>query len=127
MRSTAKMTGRVGGASLTDSEHAEMVVSILMQPDSGEIDLLDVLAHRPSWQSHAACRGMSPSQFFPRTSDEITAAKEVCGRCPVREQCLEMVIDDRRASGVWGGTTETERSRMARSVAAARAPEAVAS
>ncbi|GAA4757750.1 WhiB family transcriptional regulator [Actinomycetospora chibensis] len=69
-----------------------------------------------NWQVRAACRGVDPELFFPEPSDEplvrtqVAAAKAVCRRCPVREQCLAEALE-RLPHGVAGGLTEHERRR----------------
>jgi hypothetical protein len=55
-----------------------------------------------------------PDFFFPEEPERATrlmvenTAKEVCGRCPIRVQCLDYAKST-RVSGIWGGTTEAER------------------
>jgi WhiB family redox-sensing transcriptional regulator len=36
-------------------------------------------------------------------------AKEICGRCPVQLRCREYA-QSTRVTGIWGGTTESERT-----------------
>jgi WhiB family transcriptional regulator, redox-sensing transcriptional regulator len=38
----------------------------------------------------------------------------ICGRCPVRQECLEHALDSPGLVGVWGGTTEVERKWLLR-------------
>jgi WhiB family transcriptional regulator, redox-sensing transcriptional regulator len=69
------------------------------------------------WE-RAACRTADPELFFPIGGGgagiaEIARAKAVCGRCPVREQCLDYAVESRQAHGVWGGTTVDERRAIA--------------
>ncbi|GAA4888653.1 hypothetical protein GCM10023237_02480 [Streptomyces coeruleoprunus] len=47
-------------------------------------------------------------------------AKRVCGRCPVRDQCLRWALDTGQDHGVWGGTGEDERRTIRRRAARAR-------
>lgn len=73
-----------------------------------------------NWRARAACKGVDPELFFPETTDEaldeplvrqqVEAAKAVCRRCPVREQCLDEALE-RLPHGVAGGMTEHERRR----------------
>ena len=75
-----------------------------------------------NWQVHAACRGVDPELFFPETppivrraqwwrgASQVAAAKAVCRRCPVREQCLAEALE-RLPHGIAGGLTEQERRR----------------
>lgn len=63
-----------------------------------------------------------PDVFFPTEGDDegIANAKRACGRCEIREACLEAALayEEGRATygryGVWGGLTETERESVAR-------------
>ena len=69
------------------------------------------------WWAAAACRLSDPELFFPVSSagpagKQAERAKEVCGRCLVRRQCLEFALSSRQAHGIWGGLTEQERSRL---------------
>jgi WhiB family redox-sensing transcriptional regulator len=43
-----------------------------------------------------------------------TAAKDVCARCDVREQCLEFALEHREVHGVWGGTSVHQRRDIRR-------------
>lgn len=74
------------------------------------------------WPSYAACLGADPDLFFPIGETgpallQIAAAKEVCGRCPVRQQCLQWALDTDQNAGVWGGLGETERRALKRRLA----------
>ncbi|MGW3100261.1 WhiB family transcriptional regulator [Streptomyces sp. NPDC001102] len=67
-----------------------------------------------SWRERAACRDVDPDLFFPigtagLTLVQVDEAKAVCGRCPVRERCLQWALDVGPVEGIWGGTTESER------------------
>ena len=71
------------------------------------------------WRDQAACRNEDPELFFPIGTSgpallQTEKAKVVCGRCPVREQCLEWALAHGEILGVWGGTGETERHAMQR-------------
>ncbi|MFI1398177.1 WhiB family transcriptional regulator [Streptomyces sp. NPDC020681] len=61
-----------------------------------------------------ACHGANPRIFFPAHEvplgeREIREAKNICSRCPVREDCLALAIQSGETDGVWGGTTPAER------------------
>ena len=67
----------------------------------------------------ALCTRQNPALFFPEDAPDgdtaemiAAAAKAVCGRCPIRVHCLEAALADRRVSGIWGGTTSTERDAV---------------
>ncbi len=69
------------------------------------------------WQARAACRGEHAYLFFPpnhfeRKHEKLqreTAAKAICARCPVIEECREYALAIREPHGIWGGMTEQER------------------
>jgi WhiB family transcriptional regulator, redox-sensing transcriptional regulator len=66
------------------------------------------------WRLLAACRDADPDLFFPVSAsgpclDQITQAKAICARCPVRRQCLGFALNTRQDHGVWGGMSEQER------------------
>ena len=65
----------------------------------------------------AACREVQePGIFFPARDDYEAeeAAKQICGRCPVRLDCLALALQTKHLDGVWGGLTASERARYAR-------------
>ncbi|MFB6552691.1 WhiB family transcriptional regulator [Streptomyces sp. NPDC056405] len=68
-----------------------------------------------SWHTRGACHGMdvedAEAVFFPgpRDHEEIAEAKELCGWCPVRRECLDFALENALKEGVWGGLTEAER------------------
>lgn len=66
------------------------------------------------WVTESACKGLDPTIFYPATDEEAAEAKQVCGACPVRIECLEHAIGHREHNGVWGGATERERQRIIR-------------
>jgi hypothetical protein len=90
--------------------------------------------NRSEWRARAACRrgaGVDPELFFPPVevgplcADQIAAAKSVCGRCPVRPECLRWALDE-LSDGLAGGLTSEERSQLrARSATGERRPRPV--
>lgn len=78
----------------------------------------------PEWMDDAACRAddIPPDLFFPDPGQYrvASAAKQVCAVCPVRTACLDYALAAERdrgdwsPAGVWGGTTPSERKRLAR-------------
>ncbi|MFD2759147.1 WhiB family transcriptional regulator [Gulosibacter faecalis] len=77
------------------------------------------------WRDRAACLHADPELFFPVGNtgpaiEQIDAAKAICGRCPVTEQCLQYALDTNQDSGVWGGLSEDERRALKRRAARAR-------
>lgn len=73
---------------------------------------------RWEWQLQARCRGLDDLFFHPHGEREPTrghreaAAKEVCGHCPVRRECLSHAVDTGEPYGVWGGLSEGERQDL---------------
>jgi WhiB family redox-sensing transcriptional regulator len=64
----------------------------------------------------AICHGADPELFFPlgysgEFTPQIEQAKAICGRCPIRESCLEEALTG-HLTGIWGGTTDEERRRI---------------
>lgn len=69
-----------------------------------------------NWRDRAACQGLPTALFFPTKGHNPTAAKRICAACPVRQPCLDYALATRdiHLTGVWGATTENERTEMAR-------------
>lgn len=63
------------------------------------------------WASQAACRNQTPDELFVRGAEQ-NKAKQVCGGCPVRTECLAEALDNNIEWGVWGGMTERERRAL---------------
>ena len=75
------------------------------------------------WQSHGACRRTDTAVFFHpefergRSRESRTAAaKAVCGRCPVLEQCRDYALTVQEPYGTWGGLDELERRELIRTL-----------
>lgn len=66
----------------------------------------------PEWMEFSACADSDPEIFFPTSQAESRKGehKKICGHCPVKDECLDfaLVFD---LKGVWGGLTETQRTR----------------
>jgi WhiB family redox-sensing transcriptional regulator len=65
------------------------------------------------------CRDEDPELFFPvGTSgpavNQAAQAKKVCGRCPVRKECLNWALETGQDDGIWGGMSEDERRALRR-------------
>lgn len=74
------------------------------------------------WRNLAQCRieGTDPELFFSATEigpglRQTMTAKAVCGRCPVRAECLRDALDAHVEYGVFGGLSASERRDLARS------------
>jgi WhiB family transcriptional regulator, redox-sensing transcriptional regulator len=88
------------------------------------------VAASASWMPLGACREEDPELFFPVGSrgpalSQVMAARAVCGRCPVRRECLSYALRAGQHDGIWGGSTGEERLTMRKAVVR-RVPEFVA-
>jgi WhiB family redox-sensing transcriptional regulator len=66
------------------------------------------------WQEEALCAQTDPEAFFPEKGGSTREAKRVCGRCDVRNDCLEYALAHDERFGIWGGLSERERRRLKR-------------
>jgi WhiB family redox-sensing transcriptional regulator len=67
------------------------------------------------WMAQGKCRDVPPAVFFPNDGVGVDAARRICAECPVKAPCLEYALLHRVDHGVWGGASERERRRIARS------------
>jgi WhiB family redox-sensing transcriptional regulator len=87
---------------------------IVYAPDHRPVARIPVPhAERSGWMLRGACRTEDPELFFPISAAgpglaQVSSAKAVCGRCPVRANCLSYALIT-RPDGIWGGTTREER------------------
>ncbi|MFD3486316.1 WhiB family transcriptional regulator [Streptomyces sp. NPDC058665] len=68
-----------------------------------------------AWQENALCAQTGPEFFFPAPGSSTREAKQLCGACEGRRECLEYALDNDERFGVWGGMSEKERERLRRS------------
>ena len=65
------------------------------------------------WTEHALCRGIDTSAFFPEKGGQrwtpFITARDLCGRCPVADDCLLYALKNRERHGLWGGVPERQR------------------
>ena len=66
------------------------------------------------WMQRGLCRQVPPSTFFPNDGVGVEVARRICADCPVKASCLEYALRNGIDHGVWGGTSERERRRIAR-------------
>ena len=71
------------------------------------------------WQIQGACRSEDTDLFFhpegergPRRMRREAAAKQICLRCPVIQQCRAHALAAHEPYGVWGGLSESEREEI---------------
>lgn len=67
------------------------------------------------WMAQGRCRDIHPSVFFPSDGVGVEVAQRICAGCPVTTPCLEYALANHIDHGVWGGASERERRRIARS------------
>lgn len=67
----------------------------------------------PAWMDEAICPQTDPEAFFPEATGRGGAAKRICVRCPVIEECLAYA-EEHDLDGVWGGMTPRDRVRHKR-------------
>lgn len=68
-------------------------------PDVGDLPEFDAVL----------CAETDPELFHPENGVSDRPAKDVCGRCDARTQCLEWALDHPTEVGIWGGTSHRER------------------
>jgi WhiB family redox-sensing transcriptional regulator len=74
------------------------------------------LRYAPDWLISAACRDEETELFFLGSIDGEAAATAICQRCSVRSNCLAYALRHPELSGIWGGTSDEERSLFRRAV-----------
>lgn len=82
-------------------------------------DFLWELKNKSSeWKWDAACQGMGPEIFYLepyQTADNdrrLQEARQVCGKCLVRVECLRYALDNCIGTGIWAGTTPAQRKKL---------------
>jgi WhiB family redox-sensing transcriptional regulator len=63
------------------------------------------------WSDKARCKQARPDELFVRGAAQ-NRAKQLCGGCTVKAECLAEALDNRVEWGVWGGMTERERRAL---------------
>jgi WhiB family redox-sensing transcriptional regulator len=66
------------------------------------------------WMAEAKCRDLPPETFFPSDGVGVEHARKICADCKMKAPCLEYAMENHIDHGVWGGTSERERRRIAR-------------
>lgn len=81
------------------------------------------------WARAAACKEADPELFHSKNDDDRAEARAICGRCPVRADCLDDAIEAEASAntkdrhGIAGGMEPAERrAEYERRVAAGAAP-----
>ncbi|MGW5153359.1 WhiB family transcriptional regulator [Rhodococcus koreensis] len=70
------------------------------------------------WRLRARCRSEGMEVFFSpngesksRRAERESAAKEICGACPVIDWCRDHALTANEPHGVWGGMSEADRRK----------------
>lgn len=69
---------------------------------------------RPDWMAHALCAEFDVDLWFPTTGQSNQPALDICGRCPVRVECLDWAIANDERHGIFGGMSTPARRAHAR-------------
>ena len=72
-----------------------------------------------SWKKQARCKGEPLSTFFivgPLENEKQAHAdwsriNELCGKCPVQQECLDYAVNNYICQGIWGGKTFAQRRK----------------
>ena len=67
------------------------------------------------WQDYAACKGMEHiyfMEFGDNSRYKLKKARYTCNRCPVYEECLEFIKEQKDHYGIWAGLTPNERKSL---------------
>ena len=68
-----------------------------------------------TWKDQANCKGEPVKTFFPEDNsgcnqkERVSRVYELCGKCEVKEECLNYALDNNEKFGVWGGLGEKRR------------------
>ena len=66
-------------------------------------ELAQLLNSALSEQADLPCRTHDPDLWFAETPAELEHAKQLCGSCTVRAECLASALARQEPWGVWGG------------------------
>lgn len=74
--------------------------------------LFPLVDDSPEWKQRALCMEVDPELFYPEKGGSTAPAKGICGRCEVRDDCLQWALEHDERDGIWGGLSKTERRRL---------------
>ena len=111
----------VGADASVVTDLTQVSVASLGSGGRGFDDLFELLASiTPAWHADALCQEYPDVNFFPTRPGQAGRAKAVCARCLVASECLEWALGEPSwLTGVWGGTTPTDRRKLRRKVRSA--------
>src|SRR6185437_8265757 len=64
------------------------------------------------WSTFAACSSPTVEMVTPIEEEKELLINTYCLFCPVRDACLDSAFTFGDPSGIWGGTTESDRKRL---------------
>ena len=68
------------------------------------------------WESAHCANTIFPDLFFPTSLEEVEASEPriqaICKNCPVRQECLQLALDNKDFNGYFGGVSPEERRKM---------------
>jgi len=68
------------------------------------------------WETAHCANTIFPNLFYPSSAEEIEAAepviKETCQDCPMKQECLQLALDNKDFNGYFGGVSPKERRIM---------------
>jgi hypothetical protein len=84
----------------------------IVYSDRAPLDLVALL-RPPAWHADSLCRepAYAAVSWFPQPGEDLTAAKAVCARCLVAQECLAAGAGEYHV--IWGGASTQQRQRKA--------------
>ena len=79
----------------------------------------DALRPIAAWMEHGSCRNTAynPEWWWPERGDadhgNTPLALSICGKCNVRDLCLDYAIQHKEREGIWGGLMPAARNALA--------------
>ena len=78
-----------------------------------DLSALEQLVGRPPWHRDGLCREHPEVSWFPGSGDHGTAAKAVCRRCLVLDECRTWALGQDNSpcglAGIWAGLSRQDR------------------
>ena len=95
------------------------VEEVIERLSPGDGDVLGLFRDRPAWMKDAACRERPDLDWYALTAPGQEAAKRVCRRCLVRNECevYGLTHEAPAGDGVWGALSAADRREMRRGAA----------
>lgn len=87
-------------------------VGTLLEVLQGDTGLFSEVESTMDWRNYALCAQTDPEAFFPEKGGSTRAAKKICARCDVGEECLDYALNHDERFGIWGGLSERQRRKL---------------